>query len=27
LKFEIVHMPLAEANYRQMIDAIERGSR
>ncbi len=27
MKFEIVHMPLAEANYRQMIDAIERGSR
>jgi glyoxylase I family protein len=27
LKFEIVHMPLAEQNYRRMIDAIERGSR
>jgi len=27
LKFEIVHMPLAEHNYRQMIDALERGSR
>ncbi len=27
LKFEIVHMPLAEQNYRQMINAIGRGSR
>ena len=27
LKFEIVHMPLAEQNYRRMIDALERGSR
>jgi glyoxylase I family protein len=27
MKFEIVHMPMAEANHRQMIDAIERGSR
>jgi catechol 2,3-dioxygenase-like lactoylglutathione lyase family enzyme len=27
LKFEIVHMPLAERNYRQMLDALERGSR
>lgn len=27
MKFEIVHMPLAERNYRQMIDAVERGSR
>ena len=27
LKFEIVHMPLAERNYRQMIDALKRGSR
>ncbi len=27
LKFEIVHMPLAERNYRQMIDALERGTR
>lgn len=27
LKFEIVHMPLAERNYRQMIDTLERGSR
>ena len=27
LKFEIVHMPVAERNYRQMIDALERGSR
>ena len=26
LKFEIVHMPLAEQNYRRMIDALERGS-
>jgi glyoxylase I family protein len=26
LKFEIVHMPLAEENYRQMIGALERGS-
>src|SRR5579863_4421052 len=26
LKFEIVHMPLAERNYRQMIDALDRGS-
>ncbi len=27
LKFEIVHMPLAERNYRQMVDALERGAR
>jgi glyoxylase I family protein len=27
LKFEIVHMPLAEHNYRRMIDALERGAR
>ena len=27
LKFEIVHMPLAEQNYRRMIDALERGAR
>ena len=27
MKFEIVHMPLAERNYRQMIGAIDRGSR
>ena len=27
MKFEIVHMPLAERNYRQMIDALDRGSR
>lgn len=27
LKFEIVHMPLAERNYRQMVEAPERGSR
>jgi glyoxylase I family protein len=27
LKFEVVHMPLAEQNYHQMIDALERGSR
>jgi glyoxylase I family protein len=27
MKFEIVHMPLAERIYRQMIDALERGSR
>jgi catechol 2,3-dioxygenase-like lactoylglutathione lyase family enzyme len=27
LKFEIVHMPLAERIYRQMIDALDRGSR
>jgi catechol 2,3-dioxygenase-like lactoylglutathione lyase family enzyme len=27
LKFEIVHMPLAERNYRQMVDALERGTR
>jgi glyoxylase I family protein len=27
LKFEIVHMPLAERNYRQIIEALERGSR
>jgi len=27
LKFEIVHMPLTERNYRQMIAALERGSR
>lgn len=26
MKFEIVHMPLAERNYRQMVDALERGS-
>jgi glyoxylase I family protein len=27
LKFEIVHMPLAERNYRQVVEAIDRGSR
>ena len=27
MKFEIVHMPLAERNYRQMVEALERGSR
>lgn len=27
LKFEVVHMPLAERNYRRMIDAIDRGSK
>ena len=27
LKFEIVHMPLAEQNFWRMIEAIERGSR
>jgi len=27
LKFEVVHMPLAERNYRQMIDALDLGSR
>lgn len=27
MKFEIVHMPLAERNYRLMVAAIERGSR
>ena len=27
MKFEIVHMPLAERNYRQMVEAIDRGSR
>ena len=26
MKFEIVHMPLAERNYRQVIEAIERGA-
>lgn len=27
MKFEIVHMPIAERNYRAMMGAIERGSR
>jgi predicted enzyme related to lactoylglutathione lyase len=27
MKFEIVHMPLAERNYRQMVQALDRGSR
>lgn len=27
MKFEIVHMPLAERNYTQMVDTLERGSK